>query len=230
VLGLSPDELEALLLTLGVSLRAVGFGLPLAILVALILSRGRFPGRFLLHALVHLPLMLPPVVTGWLLLLVFGLNGPVGATLERIFGLRLVFTEAGAALACGVMIFPLMVRAVRLSLEAVDPLLLQAARTLGAKPFDRFASITMPLALPGVLAASVLGFTASLGEFGAVITFAANIPGETRTLPLAIYAALETPGGEAVAARLSIVSIVLALTGLGLAEVLSARAGRWRRR
>jgi molybdate transport system permease protein len=230
VLGLSPDELEALLLTLGVSLRAVGFGLPLAILVALILSRGRFPGRFLLHALVHLPLMLPPVVTGWLLLLVFGVNGPVGATLERIFGLRLVFTEAGAALACGVMIFPLMVRAVRLSLEAVDPLLLQAARTLGAKPFDRFASITMPLALPGVLAASVLGFTASLGEFGAVITFAANIPGETRTLPLAIYAALETPGGEAVAARLSIVSIVLALTGLGLAEVLSARAGRWRRR
>jgi molybdate transport system permease protein len=170
------------------------------------------------------------VVTGWLLLLVFGVNGPVGATLERIFGLRLVFTEAGAALACGVMIFPLMVRAVRLSLEAVDPLLLQAARTLGAKPFDRFASITLPLALPGVLAASVLGFTASLGEFGAVITFAANIPGETRTLPLAIYAALETPGGEAVAARLSIVSIVLALTGLGLAEVLSARAGRWRRR
>lgn len=230
MLGLSPDELEALLLTLGVSLRAVGFGLPLAILVALILSRGRFPGRFLLHALVHLPLMLPPVVTGWLLLLVFGVNGPVGAALERIFGLRLVFTEAGAALACGVMIFPLMVRAVRLSLEAVDPLLLQAARTLGAKPFDRFASITLPLALPGVLAASVLGFTASLGEFGAVITFAANIPGETRTLPLAIYAALETPGGEAVAARLSIVSIVLALTGLGLAEVLSARAGRWRRR
>jgi len=230
VLGLSPDELEALLLTLGVSLRAVGFGLPLAILVALILSRGRFPGRFLLHALVHLPLMLPPVVTGWLILLVFGVNGPVGAALERIFGLRLVFTEAGAALACGVMIFPLMVRAVRLSLEAVDPLLLQAARTLGAKPFDRFASITLPLALPGVLAASVLGFTASLGEFGAVITFAANIPGETRTLPLAIYAALETPGGEAVAARLSIVSIVLALTGLGLAEVLSARAGRWRRR
>lgn len=230
MLGLSPDELEALLLTLGVSLRAVGFGLPLAILVALILSRGRFPGRFLLHALVHLPLMLPPVVTGWLILLVFGVNGPVGAALERIFGLRLVFTEAGAALACGVMIFPLMVRAVRLSLEAVDPLLLQAARTLGAKPFDRFASITLPLALPGVLAASVLGFTASLGEFGAVITFAANIPGETRTLPLAIYAALETPGGEAVAARLSIVSIVLALTGLGLAEVLSARAGRWRRR
>ncbi len=229
MLGLSPDELEALLLTLGVSLRAVGIGLPLAILAALILSLGRFPGRFLLHATVHLPLMLPPVVTGWLLLLVFGVNGPVGAALDRIFGLRLVFTEAGAALACGVMIFPLMVRAVKLSLEAVDPRLLQAARTLGARPFDRFATITLPLALPGVLAAAVLGFTASLGEFGAVITFAANIPGETRTLPLAIYAALETPGGETVAARLSIVSIVLAFMGLGLAELLSARAGRWRR-
>ncbi len=229
MLGLSADEWEALLLTLGVALRAVGLGLPLAILVALVLSRGRFPGRFLLHALVHLPLLLPPVVTGWLLLLVFGVNGPAGALLERLFGFRLVFTEAGASLACGVMIFPLMVRAVRLSLEAVDGRLLQAARTLGARPFDRFASITLPLALPGVLAASVLGFTASLGEFGAVITFAANIPGETRTLPLAIYAALETPGGEAAAARLSIVSIALALLGLGLAEVLSARAGRWRR-
>lgn len=229
MLGLSVDEWEALLLTLGVALRAVGLGLPLAILVALVLSRGRFPGRFLLHALVHLPLLLPPVVTGWLLLLVFGVNGPAGALLERLFGFRLVFTEAGASLACGVMIFPLMVRAVRLSLEAVDGRLLQAARTLGARPFDRFASITLPLALPGVLAASVLGFTASLGEFGAVITFAANIPGETRTLPLAIYAALETPGGEAAAARLSIVSIALALLGLGLAEVLSARAGRWRR-
>ncbi len=229
MLGLSADELEALLLTLGVSLRAVGFGLPLAVLVALILSRARFPGRFLLHAFVHLPLMLPPVVTGWLLLLVFGVNGPVGAALLRFLGVRLVFTESGAALACGVMIFPLMVRAVRLSLEAVDARLLQAARTLGAKPFDRFVSITLPLALPGVLAAIVLGFTASLGEFGAVITFAANIPGETRTLPLAIYSALETPGGEAVAARLSIVSIGLALAGLGLAELLSARAGRWRR-
>jgi molybdate transport system permease protein len=128
------------------------------------------------------------------------------------------------------MIFPLMVRLVRLSLEAIDPGFLQAARTLGAGPFDRFASITLPLALPGVLTAAVLGFTASLGEFGAVITFAANIPGQTRTLPLAIYAALETPGGEAVAARLSIVSIVLALLGLGLAELLSLRAGRWRRR
>jgi len=230
VLGLTADELDALLLTLGVSARAVVCGLPLAVLVAMVLSRGRFLGRFLLHAAVHLPLMLPPVVTGWLLLLVFGVNGPVGAALEKYLDIRLVFTEAGAALACGVMIFPLMVRSVRLSLEAIDPGLLQAARTLGAGPFDRFLSITLPLALPGVLAAAVLGFTASLGEFGAVITFAASIPGQTRTLPLAIYAALETPGGEAVAARLSLVSIGLALLGLGVAELLSLRAGRWRRR
>ncbi len=170
--------------------------------------------------------MLPPVVTGWLLLLLFGLNGPVGAALEKYFSLRLVFTENGAALACGVMIFPLMVRAIKLSLEAIDPGLLQAARTLGAGAFDRFWSITLPLAMPGVLAAAILGYTASLGEFGAVITFAANIPGETRTLPLAIYTALETPGGEAVAARLSVVAILLALLGLGIAEMLSARAGR----
>jgi molybdate transport system permease protein len=178
------------------------------------------------NAVVHLPLMLPPVVTGWLLLLVFGVNGPVGAFLERYFHVRLVFTEAGAAFACGVMIFPLMVRAIRLSLDAIDPGFLQAARTLGARPLDRFFSITLPLAAPGVLAACVLGYTASLGEFGAVITFAASIPGQTRTLPLAIYAALETPGGEAVAARLSIVSIVLAVAGLVLAEVLAPRARR----
>ncbi len=223
---LSPDELQALYLTLGVSLRAVGFGLPLALIFSLLLSRFRFPGRFLVNAVVHLPLMLPPVVTGWLLLLVFGVNGPVGAFLERYFHVRLGFTEAGAAFACGVMIFPLMVRAIRLSLDAIDPGFLQAARTLGARPLDRFFSITLPLAAPGVLAACVLGYTASLGEFGAVITFAASIPGQTRTLPLAIYAALETPGGEAVAARLSIVSIVLAVAGLVLAEVLAPRARR----
>jgi len=226
--NLSPDEQQALLLTLGVSARAVGFGLPLAILVAAILSRVRFPGRFLLHAVVHLPLMLPPVVTGWLLLLVFGVNGPVGAALEKYFGVRLVFTEAGAALACLVMIFPLMVRSIRLSLEAIDPGLLQAACTLGAGPFDRFLSITLPLAMPGLLTAAVLGYTASLGEFGAVITFAANIPGETQTLPLAIYAALETPGGEQAAARLSVVAILLALLGLGVAELVGWRAGRRR--
>ena len=207
--------------------RAVAVGLPPALLAASLLARGRFPGRFLgrflLNALVHLPLVLPPVVTGWLLLLVFGVNGPIGAWLQRTLHIRLVFTEAGAALACAVMTFPLMVRAMRLSIEAIDPALEQAARTLGAGPLDRFLTITLPLAAPGVLTAAVLGYTASLGEFGAVITFAANIPGQTRTLPLAIYAALETPGGEAVAARLACFSVILALAGLAVAELLARR-------
>ncbi len=220
---MTADEQEAVLLTLGVAFRAVGFGLPLALLAAILLARFRFPGRFLLHALVHLPLMLPPVVTGWLLLLIFGVDGPIGFWLQHVLGVRLVFTEAGAALACAVMVFPLMVRAMRLSIEAIDPALEQAARTLGAGRLDRFASITLPLAAPGVLAAATLGYTASLGEFGAVITFAASIPGQTRTLPLAIYAALETPGGEAVAARLAGVSVCLALAGLALAELFAPR-------
>ncbi len=212
-----------MLLTLGVALRAVAFGLPIALLAAILLARCRFPGRFLLNALVHLPLMVPPVVTGWLLLLVFGIDGPIGAWLQRALHIRLVFTEAGAALACAVMTFPLMVRAMRLSIEAIDPALEQAARTLGAGALDRFLTITLPLAAPGVLTAAVLGYTASLGEFGAVITFAANIPGQTRTLPLAIYAALETPGGEAVAARLAGFSVGLALAGLAVAELLARR-------
>jgi molybdate transport system permease protein len=220
---LSPDEQEAVVLSLRVAARAVGVGLPLAVIVAVVLARGRFAGRFVLNALVHLPLMLPPVVTGWLLLLVFGVEGPVGAWLAARFGVRLAFTEAGAALACGVMIFPLMVRAISLSVEAVDPRLEQAARTLGAHWIDRFLTITLPLAGPGVLAAAVMGYTASLGEFGAVITFAANIPGQTQTLPLAIFSALETPGGEVVAGRLALVSVCLALGGLVLAECLSPR-------
>jgi molybdate transport system permease protein len=221
-LHLSPEEAQALWLSLRVALWAAGCALPLALLAALLLSRARFPGRFLLHALVHLPLMLPPVVTGWLLLLVFGVRGPIGAWLNQL-GIRLVFTEAGAALACGVMVFPLMVRAIRLSLESVDPHLEQAARTLGAGALDRFVSITLPLATPGILTAAVLGYTASLGEFGAVITFAASIPGQTRTLPLAIYAALESPGGEMQAARLAILSVCLALAGLLLAEIAGRR-------
>ncbi len=225
MLTLSPAESEAVVLSLRVALRAVAFGLPLALLVGTVLARCSFPGRFLLNAAVHLPLMLPPVVTGWLLLLTFGTHGPIGAWLLRVLGVRLVFTEAGASLACGVMVFPLMVRAIRLSLEAIDPQLEQAARTLGAHWLDRFTSITLPLAAPGVLAAAVLGYTASLGEFGAVITFAANIPGQTRTLPLAIYNALDTPGGEAEAARLAAMSVSLALGGLVLAEVLGRR---WR--
>jgi molybdate transport system permease protein len=227
---LSPSESEALLLTLSIAARAVAFGLPLAIAAAWVLAKGRFPGRALFDALVHLPMVLPPVVVGWLLLLIFGVRGPVGAWLHSWFGVRLVFTAQGAALACGVMAFPLMVRAVRLSLEAVDPGLEEAARTLGAGPWDRFATITLPLAAPGVVVGAIIGFAACLGEFGAVITFAANIQGQTQTLPLAIYAALQSPGGEEVAARLSLVSIGLALVGLLAADMigrrLRARIGR----
>ena len=179
----------------------------------------------MLDTLAHLPLVLPPVVTGWLLLLAFGVRGPVGTWLYQNFGVRLVFTTAGAALACAVMIFPLMLRAIRQSLDAADPELEQAARSLGASAWDRLFSITLPLAAPGILVGAVTGFAASLGEFGAVITFAASIPGQTQTLPLAIYAALQVPGGEAAAARLSIVSIGLAITGLTTAEML----GRWLR-
>jgi len=206
-----------------VAARSVGIGLPLAVAAALLLARCRFPGRPLLDALVHLPMVLPPVVVGWLLLLTFGVRGPIGALLQQWFGVRLVFTTAGAALACGVMAFPLMVRAVRLSLEAVDPGLEQAARTLGAGRLDRFCSVTLPLAAPGVLVGAIVGYAACLGEFGAVITFAANIPGQTQTLPLAIYAALQTPGGEAIAARLSLVSLMFALAGLLLADQASKR-------
>ena len=203
--------------------RAVGFGLPLAVLMAWLLARARFPGRGLVNALVHLPLVLPPVVTGWLLLILFGVRGPVGALLYEWFGIRLVFTTAGAALACAVMVFPVMVRAIRLSLEAADPGLEQAARTLGAARWDRFFNVTLPLASPGVLVGAVVAYATCLGEFGAVITFAANIPGETQTLPLAIYAALQVPGGEAKAAQLSLVSLTLALGGLLLSEFLGRR-------
>jgi molybdate transport system permease protein len=227
---LSPEEWETLRLTLMVAFRAVGFGLPVAVLVAWLLSRTRFPGRALAAALVHLPLVLPPVVTGWLLLLVFGLHGPVGALLWAWFGLRLAFTTAGASLACAVMTFPVMVRAIRLSLDAADPGLEQAARSLGAGRLDRLANVTLPLAAPGILVGAILGFATCMGEFGAVITFAANIPGETRTLPLAIYTALQVPGGEAQAATLSLVSLVVAIGGLLLAEFagrhLAATTGR----
>ncbi len=220
---LSPDEWVAVRLTLAVAARAVGCALPLAILVAWVLSRWRFPGRTLLNAVVHLPLALPPVVTGWLLLLVFGVRGPVGAWLLDWFGVRLAFTTAGASLACAVMTFPIMVRSVRLAIDAIDPGLEQAARTLGAARLDRLLSVTLPLAAPGILVGAVVGYATCLGEFGAVITFAANIPGETQTLPLAIFSALQVPGGEATAARLSTVSLLLALGGLLLAEWLGRR-------
>jgi molybdate transport system permease protein len=212
-------------LTVRVAALAVAFALPAALLTGWWLARTRTRLRPLVLALVHLPLALPPVVTGWLLLLLLGVRGPLGAPLARL-GIRLVFTTEGAALACAVMIFPVMVRAIRLSIEAVDPGLDAAARTLGAGRLDRFATVTLPLALPGILAAVALGYTASLGEFGAVITFAANIPGETRTLPLAIYTALQVPGGEAEAARLAAASIALALAGLALSERLARRAIR----
>jgi molybdate transport system permease protein len=206
-----------------VAARAVGCTLPLAILMAWVLARGRFPGRSVLNAAAHLPLVLPPVVTGWLLLEVFGRRGPVGSLLDQWFGIRLAFTSAGAVLACSVMIFPVIVRAVRLSLEAADPGLEQAARTLGAGRLDRLLTITLPLAAPGILVGAIIGYATCLGEFGAVITFAANIPGETQTLPLAIYTALQVPGGEARAAQLSMVSLALALAGLLLSEFVSRR-------
>jgi molybdate transport system permease protein len=206
-----------------VAARAVGVGLPLAILTAWVLTRYRFPGRPVLSALVHLPLVLPPVVTGWLLLIVFGVRGPVGSLLYDWFGIRLVFTTAGASLAAGVMIFPVMVRAIRLSLEAADLGLEQAARTLGAGRLDRLFNVTLPLASPGILVGGIVGYATCLGEFGAVITFAANIPGQTQTLPLAIYAALQVPGGEAKAAELSLVSLTLAVFGLLLSEWVARR-------
>ena len=210
-------------MTLAVAARAVSFGLPLAVLTAWVLARTRFPGRQLLSALVHLPLALPPVVTGWLLLIIFGIRGPVGSALYDWFGVRLVFTTAGASLACAVMTFPVMVRAVRLSLEAADLGLEQAARTLGAGRLDRLFNVVLPLASPGILVGAIVGYATCLGEFGAVITFAASIPGQTQTLPLAIYAALQVPGGEATAAKLSLVSITLALVGLLLSEWLGRR-------
>ena len=220
---LSPEEWEAVWLTLGVAARAVGFGLPIAVFMAWVLARCRFPGRAILNALVHLPMVLPPVVTGWLLLIIFGVRGPVGALLHDWFGIRLVFTTAGASVACAVMIFPIMVRSVRLSLDAVDGGLEQAARTLGAGWLDRLINITLPLASPGILVGAIVAYATCLGEFGAVITFAANIPGQTQTLPLAIYAALQVPGGEAKAATLSMVSLTLALLGLLLSEWIGKR-------
>jgi molybdate transport system permease protein len=220
---LSEAELEALWLSLIVATRSVAFSLPLAILVAWLLARGRFTGKTLFDGLVHLPLVLPPVVVGYLLLIGFGTRGPIGHFLYENFGVRLAFTSWGASLATAVMSFPLMVRAIRLALETVDRGLEDAAQTLGAGAFDRFASITFPLIMPGVLAGAVVAFAASLGEFGAVITFASNIPGETQTLPLAIYQAIQTPDGDAMAARLAVLSIILAFSGLLLSEVFARR-------
>jgi molybdate transport system permease protein len=220
---LTGDEWQAVRLSLSVALRSIAFGLPPAVLAAWLLARCRFPGRGVLDALVHLPLVMPPVVIGWLLLVTFGVRGPVGALLDDWFGIRLAFTTAGAALATAVMSFPLIVRAVRLSLDGVDPRLEAAARTLGAGPVDRFMTVTLPLIAPGILSGAITAFAAGLGEFGAVITFASNIPGKTQTLPLAIYGATQSPGGDATAARLAAVSFGLAMAGLLLAEMLGRR-------
>jgi molybdate transport system permease protein len=225
--ALTPAELDALSLSLTIALRSVLFSLPLAIAIAWVLTRWRTAaGRFVLDAFVHLPLVLPPVVVGYVLLLLFGVRGPIGHWLSAQFGVRLVFSSAGAALATAVMTFPLLVRSIRVSLEGVEPGLEDAARTLGAGAWDRFFTITLPLMLPGILAGAVTAFAAGLGEFGAVITFVSNIPGETRTLPLALYTALQSPGGDALAARLAMISFALGLSGLLIAELIARRVRR----
>ena len=224
---LTPAEWAVIGLSLKVSVVAVLFTLPIAYALAWLIARRRFPGRMLLDAAIHLPLVLPPVVTGWLLLIVLGRGGPVGGWLERSFGITLVFNWTGAAVAAAVMALPLMVRAMRLSIEAVDRRLVGAARSLGATPWRAFTAVTLPLSLPGIAAGAMLGFARSLGEFGATITFAANIEGQTRTLPLAIYTGLQLPGAEAAVTRLAIIAIVLSLGALLVSEWLVRRsAGR----
>jgi molybdate transport system permease protein len=219
---LSPDEIEALLLSLKVSSVAVAVALPFAAATALLLSRS-FRGRAVLDGIVQLPLVLPPVAMGFILLTLFGTRAPLGGFLKDHFGIVLVFHWTGAVLASILFSFPFQVRAIRLALEARDRGLDEAARSLGAGPFDRLVNITLPLALPGLVAGAITAFAASLGEFGAIITFVSNIPGQTRTLPLAIYTALETPGGEAEAARLSVLSILLAFLFLLGAQAIMRR-------
>lgn len=211
-------------LSLKVSIVAVLVTMPVAYGLAWLIARRRFPGRMVLDALVHLPLVLPPVVTGWLLLILLGRNGAIGEWLHDTLDITLVFNWTGAAVAAGVMALPLMVRAMRLSIEAVDRRLVGAARTLGASPFHAFLTITLPLSLPGIAAGAMLGFARSLGEFGATITFAANIAGETRTLPLAIYTGLQVPGSEGAVARLAVIAIVLSLGALLVSEWLVRRS------
>jgi len=223
---LTPQEWQAVMLSLQVAVWATALSLPLGILVAHVLARGRFPGKALLNGLVHLPLILPPVVTGYLLLAAFGRQGFAGRLLEQWFGLVLAFRWTGAVLAAAVMAFPLMVRAIRLAIEAVDPRLEQAAATLGASRPWVFATVTLPLILPGVIAGAILAFAKAMGEFGATITFVSNIPGQTQTLPTAIYALLQVPGGGAGVARLVWISIAVAMAALILSEWLARRVAR----
>ena len=223
---LSAAELTALQLSLRVSFWAVALSLPFGILFGYVLARRNFLGKSLVDGLLHLPLVTPPVVVGYLLLVLFGRNGVVGKFLAEAFGISLVFSWRGAALASAVMAFPLMVRAIRLSIEAVDRRLEAAAATLGAAPLRVFFTVTLPLSLPGVVAGVVLAFARSLGEFGATITFASNIPGETRTLPLELYTLLQVPGGETRALRLAAVSVIISIAALVAAEILTRRQKR----
>jgi molybdate transport system permease protein len=223
---LTPEEQEVFWLSLRVAFWSVLVSLPLAVAVAYVLARASFPGKTLFDAAVHLPLVLPPVVVGFFLLLLFGRRGPIGAILEQWFGIIVAFRWTGAALAAGIMGFPLMVRAIRLSFELVDRKLEAAASTLGARRMGVFLTVTLPLALPGVITGVLLSFARSLGEFGATITFVSNIPGETRTLPLAIYTYTQTPAGDAAALRLSVLAVLLSLAALYVSEILVRRAAR----
>ena len=219
--SLNPAELEALRLSFRVSMMAVLFGMPLAIFCAWILARRRFPGKVLFDGLIHLPLVVPPVVTGYVLLVLLGRRGVIGSFLYEELGITLAFNWKGAALAAAVMGFPLMVRAIRLSIESVDLGLEDAARTLGASPLRVFFTITLPLAFPGVLTSAILGFARSLGEFGATITFVSNIPGQTQTLPLALYSLTQVPDGEMGALRLCVIAIILSIAALVSSELIA---------
>ena len=223
---MTPVEWEILQLSLKVAFWSVLCSLPIAVAVAMLLARSNFPGKSLFDAIVDLPLVLPPVVIGYFLLLLLGRRGPLGAVLEEYFGIVVAFRWTGAAIAAGIMGFPLMVRAIRLSIEAIDGGLEAAARTLGATRWRVYATVTLPLALPGILTGALLSFARSLGEFGATITFVSNIPGETRTLPLAIYTLTQVPGGDAAALRLSVIAILLSVMALMLSEYFVQRAQR----
>ncbi len=226
LLHLSPEEWTAVRLSLRVATVAMLASLPVGIAVAYLLARGRFPGKSILDGIVFLPLILPPVVTGYLLLLSFGRRGPIGAFLEEHFGIVFSFRWTGAALACAVMGFPLLVRSIRLSIEAVDRRLEEAAGTLGANPLWVFLLVTLPLTLPGIIAGMILCFAKAMGEFGATITFVSNIPGETQTLPTAIYTFTQIPGGETGAIRLTLVSIAISMSAVVVSELIARRVGR----
>jgi molybdate transport system permease protein len=223
LLDLSPEEWTAVRLSLRVATVAMLASLPVGIAVAYLLARGRFPGKAILNGIVFLPLILPPVVTGYLLLLSFGRRGPIGAFLDQHFGIVFSFRWTGAALACAVMAFPLLVRSIRLSIEAVDRRLEEAAGTLGANPLWVFLFITLPLILPGIIAGMILCFAKAMGEFGATITFVSNIPGETQTLPTAIYTLTQIPGGEAGAMRLTLIAIIISMAAVIVSELLARR-------